>query len=225
MIHAIAIDDEPKAINVMKHHINKIENIKLIDCFYNAKDAIAFLKQNPIDVVFLDINMPHKSGLEMLNDLKYKPEIVFTTAYSEYAVESYEYNAIDYLLKPFDLERFLIAVEKIEKRIEEKASRKKTIFVKDGLKTVKIELSDILYVKGSGNYLDVVTFDKVYCPRMTFNEILQKLPSSYFLRVHQSYVVNIETIEKLEHNHIYYGDLKVPIGVKYKEVLMKRINV
>ena len=174
MITAIAIDDEPKAIEVILHHISKINGITLLEYFYNAKDALVFLKQNPVDLIFLDINMPHLSGLEMLNELQRKPYIIFTTAYADYAVDSYNYNAIDYLLKPFEFERFQIAIDKVEKQLNEFRLQNHFIFIKDGLKNIKIEFEEIFFVKGSGNYLDIYTDKKSYSTRMTFSELLEK---------------------------------------------------
>ncbi len=224
MITAIAVDDEPKAIQVIQHHISKMDAITLLSYFHNAKDAIEFLKQNPVDVIFLDINMPHTSGLEMLNELQLRPQVIFTTAYAEFAIESYNYNAVDYLLKPFEFDRFQIAVHKVEERIASMKKQKAFFFIKDGFKTIKIEFDDILFVKGSGNYLDIITKEKTYSPRMTFVEIVEKVPSSQFTRVHQSYLVNIVNIDKIENNHVYIALHQIPIINRYKELLFKHLN-
>lgn len=225
MITAIAIDDEPKALEVIQHHISKINDITLLEYFSNANEALAFLKQNPVDLIFLDINMPHLSGLEMLDELQRKPQIIFTTAYADYAVDSYNYNAIDYLLKPFEFERFQIAIEKAEKRLEEFRQQKHFIFVKDGLKNIKIELEDIFFIKGSGNYLDISTDKKTYSPRMTFSELVEKLPSTQFIRIHQSYIINIGYIQKIENNHVYIATHKIPVSNRYKNLLFKRLDL
>lgn len=225
MIRAIAIDDEPKAIQVTEHHISKIDNLDLVSTFYNSKDALAFLRKNPIDLIFLDINMPHMSGLEMLKELQLKPNIIFTTAYTEFAIESYEYNAVDYLLKPFEFDRFQIAIHKAEQRINSKKERNTFFFVKDGFKNIKIKYDDILLIKGSGNYLDITTKEKVFSARMTFIEIVEKLPSSIFIRVHQSYLVNILHIDKIENNQVCIETNKIPISRNYKEPFFKRLNL
>ncbi len=225
MITAIAIDDEPGAIKVIQHHISKIGRVTLLACFNNAKDAVVFLKQNPVDLIFLDINMPHMSGLEMLNKLQRKPQVIFTTAYAEFAVDSYNYDATDYLLKPFELERFHLAIDKAERRIDGFKQQKDFFFVKDGFKNIKVEFEDILIVKGSGNYLDIITTGKTYSPRMTFAELVEKVPSSQFIRVHQSYLVNISTIEKIENNQVYVSSYKIPVSDRYKEVLLKRLEL
>lgn len=225
MITAIAIDDEPKAIQVIQHHISKMDNVMLLSHFYNGKDAMSFLKQNPVDLIFLDINMPHMSGLEMLNDLQLKPQVIFTTAYAEFAIESYNFNAIDYLLKPFEFDRFQLAIYKAEERINSVKKQKDFFFIKDGFKTVKIEFQNILFVKGSGNYLDIVTKEKKYAPRMTFVELIEKIPSSQFVRIHQSYLINILNIDKIENNQVYIGSHQIPISSRYKEGFFKRLNL
>ena len=225
MITAIAIDDEPKAIQVIKHHISKLDTVSLMAHFYNAKEAIVFLKQNPVDLIFLDINMPNMSGLELLNELQIKPQIIFTTAYAEFAIESYNYNAVDYLLKPFEFDRFQLAINKVEKRLENTKQYPDFFFIKDGFKTIKIEFGSILFIKGSGNYLDITTKDKVYSPRITFTEIVTKLPLSQFVRVHQSYMVNIENIDKIENNHVCIGSHQIPISSRYKNMFFKHLNL
>jgi two-component system, LytTR family, response regulator len=225
MINAIAIGDEPKAIEVIQHHISKISGIMLLEHFYNAKDALTFLKQNPVDLIFLDINMPHLSGVEMLEELQRKPLIIFTTAYADYAVDSYNYDAVDYLLKPFEFDRFQIAIDKVEKRLEEFKRQEHFFFIKDGLKNIKIEFEDILFIKGSGNYLDIFTDKKSYSPRMTFSELVEKLPSAQFIRIHQSYIVNITHIQKIENNHVYISIHKIPISNRYKDILFDRLDL
>lgn len=225
MITAIAIDDEPKAIEVIKFHASKIENLDLIVHFYNPKEAITFLRQNPVDLIFLDINMPNMSGLEMLEELKLKPNIIFTTAYSDFALESYSYNAVDYLLKPFEFDRFQMAVHKVEERIAFQKNQNSFFFIKDGFKNIKIQFNEIFFIKGSGNYLDIVLKEKVYSPRMTFMELVEKLPSSEFLRIHQSYIVNINTIDKIENNHVCIEKHEIPISTRYRELLFKRLNL
>lgn len=225
MITAIAIDDEPKAIEVIKFHASKIENLDLIAHFYNSKEAIAFLKQNPVDLIFLDINMPNMSGFEMLEKLKLKPNIVFTTAYANFALESYSYNAIDYLLKPFEFDRFQIALHKAEERISLQKNQNPFFFIKDGFKNIKIQFKEILFIKGSGNYLDIVLKERAYSPRMTFIELVEKLPSSEFIRTHQSYIVNIDTIDKIENNYVFIKKHEIPISSRYRDLLFKRLNL
>jgi two-component system LytT family response regulator len=225
MITAIAIDDEPKAIEVINYHCSKIEQLDLIAQFSNPKEAIVFLKQNPVDLIFLDINMPNMSGLEMLEELRLKPNIIFTTAYADFALESYSYNAIDYLLKPFEFDRFQIAIHKLEERIAFQKEKNLFFFIKDGAKNIKIQFNEIFFIKGSGNYLNIVLKEKVYSPRMTFMELMEKLPPSTFVRIHQSYVVNINSIDKIENNHVYIEKHQIPISSRYRDFFLKRLKL
>lgn len=225
MINAIAIDDEPKAVSIIASHISKIEDVVLLHKFYDPKKALDFLKENPVDLVFIDINMPHLSGLELLQELQTKPLLIFTTAYAEYALESYNYNAVDYLLKPFDFERFKLAINKTRERLKNDEQQNTFFFIKDGLSTIKIKFDEILLIKGSGNYLDIVTQIKTHSPRMTFNDMLDKVPSNFFIRTHQSYLVNLNHIDKIENNHIFLKELKIPISSKYKEITYRRLGV
>ena len=225
MITAIAIDDEPKAIQVIKHHVDKLKNMNLLASFTDAQEALKYLKENPVDLVFLDINMPYLSGLELLDSLHSKPLVVFTTAYSEFAVESYQYDAVDYLLKPFEFDRFQQAMQKVEQRLESQKQSLSYCFIKDGFKNIKIAFEDILFIKGSGNYLDIVTKTKTHTTRMTFLEMVEKLPSSKFIRIHQSYLVNVEHIDKIENNQVYMASEKIPISSRYKDILSKRLDL
>ena len=225
MITAIAIDDEPSAIDVIQHHTARIDQINLVDHFHNPADAIDYLKKNPVDLIFLDINMPEISGLELLDSLQVKPEVIFTTAYTEFAVESYNHNAIDYLLKPFEFDRFQHAVNKAIEKISSRQTSQSFFFIKDGFKNVKIDFESILFVKSAGNYLDIHTASKIHSPRMTFTELIQKLPATYFVRVHQSYLIHINVVDKIENNHIHIQDHKIPISSSYKEGLQRRFNL
>lgn len=225
MIFAIAIDDEPKALKVIESHVSKLKNLELMAEFTDPLKAISFLRDNPVDLVFLDINMPRMSGMELLAELKVRPQLIFTTAYSEYALDSYSYNAVDYLLKPFEFDRFKIAVDKAQERINSWEDPHTSFFIKDGFKSVRILLDDILLIRGSGNYLDIVTKVKTYSPRMTFSDISGIVPASRFIRVHQSYMVNINTIDKVENNHVFIEGHQVPISNTYKESFFNRLNV
>jgi len=225
MITAIAIDDEPKALEVIKIHCSKIEQLDLIAQFSNPHEAISFLRQNAVDLIFLDINMPNMSGLEMLEELKLKPFIIFTTAYESFALESYSHNAVDYLLKPFEFDRFQMAIAKLEERISYQRNKNVFFFIKDGAKNIKIQFEDIFFIKGSGNYMDIVQKDSVHSPRMTFMELFEKLPSSAFMRVHQSYIVNINAIDKIENNQVYIDRHEIPISNRYRDLFFKRLNL
>ena len=230
MIVCIAVDDEPKALDVISIHASKAPEIDLIKTFTNPEDALAFLKDNFVDLIFLDINMPKISGLQLIEKLQSKPYIIFTTAYSEYAIDSYDFEAVDYLLKPIEFDRFYKSINKVKKLIQlntihQDSLLSKYIFVKDGYKQIKICIDDILLIQSEGNYLNIVTYKEKVLARMTFQYILEKLPANLFFRTHNSYVINLSHIQKIEDNHIFIQDMKIPIGIKYKERLLNYLHL
>jgi len=229
MISCIAVDDEPKALEVISIHASKIPAIQLVGSYVKPQDALNYLKSNFVDLILLDINMPGISGLEFIGKLQTKPHIIFTTAYSEYALDGYDYEVVDYLLKPIELDRFYKAIQKVEKLIQLNTVQSdsllsKYIFIKDGYKQVKLKIDDILFIQSEGNYLSIFTSIGKTMARMTFQQILEKLPKNTFFRSHNSYVVNLCHIDKIEDNHIFINENKFPIGERYKEELMKYIN-
>lgn len=229
MIKAISIDDEPSALDIISIHASKIADVELIDSFTDPEKALEFLGDNPIDLIFLDINMPGISGLELLNRLNYTPFVIFTTAYSEYAIESYDYDAVDYLLKPIEFDRFYKAVQKARKVFQLNSLQKdsllsKYIFVKDGYKQVKLNIEDILYIQGEGNYLKIVSANENTMVRMTFRHIMERLPKEIFHRTHNTYIINLCHVDKIEDNHVSIKNDKIPVSQKYRDQLFKQIN-
>jgi DNA-binding LytR/AlgR family response regulator len=229
MIISIAVDDEPKALEVISIHSSKVPELGLIRTFTNPENALAFLKDEFVDLIFLDINMPGISGLQFVQRLQIKPHIVFTTAYSEYAIDSYNFEAVDYLLKPIEFDRFYKSVNKVKKLMQLNSLQQdnllsKYFFVKDGYKQMKVCTEDILYIQSEGNYLNIVTKKERVVARMTFQQISEKLPLNQFHRVHNSYVINFKHILKIEDNQIFIQDDKIPIGIKYKENIFNIIN-
>jgi DNA-binding LytR/AlgR family response regulator len=230
MIRCIAVDDEPKALDVISIHAAKAPEIDLVATFTNPEHALSYLKENFVDLVFLDINMPAISGLQFVERLQSKPYIVFTTAYSEYAIDSYDFEAIDYLLKPIEFDRFYRAIGKVKKQIQLNSLQQdsvlsKFIFIKDGYKQVKVSIDEIQYIQSEGNYLNIVTSTEKVLARMTFQSLMEKLPVSLFFRIHNSFVVNFSHIRKIEDNHIFIHDTKIPIGIKYRDKLLGFINM
>ena len=229
MIRCIAVDDEPKALDVISIHASKAPEIELVKTFTNPENALSFLKDNYVDLIFLDINMPGVSGLQFIDRLQTKPYIVFTTAYSEYAIDSYDFEAVDYLLKPIEFDRFYKSITKVKKLVQLNSLQQdsllsKYIFVKDGYKQIKICIEDILYVQSEGNYLNVVTSKEKVLARMTFQSLMEKLPHNLFFRVHNSFVINFSHIQKIEDNHLFIQGVKIPIGIKYKETILSFIS-
>ena len=222
MLRAIAIDDEPLALEVIKSHASKVSFLTLQETYTDAFKAIEFLQQNEVDLVFLDIKMPDISGMEFATLLRNnKPMIVFTTAYSEHAVKSFELDAVDYLLKPFSLVRFTKACTKAHElwQLRHQGSVQDYLFIKTGYEQVKIFLDDILYLAANGNYITFQLEGEKHLSRMTFGEA-ETLLNKNFVRVHRSFIVNKDKITKIERHQLTLGQALVPIGSSYADNLM-----
>jgi len=227
MIRAIAVDDEPRALDVIEILSLKVPGVCLYQTYSDPALALEHLKSNYVDLVFLDINMPEISGLQFIKKLTYKPHIILTTAYSEYALESYDYQVTDYLLKPIDLDRFRKAIARVDKALKlEKSSishEETSLFVKDGYQYKKINLNDLEYIKGEGNYLQFKSKDSKAMARMTFSEISSRLPRERFMRIHNSYIINLEKVNTISDNHVHIENTRVPIASKCLNTLKKKI--
>ncbi|MCF8223915.1 MAG: LytTR family DNA-binding domain-containing protein [Bacteroidales bacterium] len=227
MIRAIAVDDEPRALDVIEILSLKVPGVCLSETFSDPALALEYLKSDYADLIFLDINMPEISGLQFIKKLTFKPHIVLTTAYSEYALESYDYQVTDYLLKPIDLDRFRKAIARVEKALKLEQSNalhdESALFIKDGYQYKKINLNDLEYIKGEGNYLRFKLKDSKAMARMTFSEIASRLPLEKFMRIHNSYIINLEKVNTISDNHVHIENTRVPIGSKYLNTLKKKI--
>lgn len=214
---AIAVDDEPMALEVIKSHASKVPFIELKATFTDAFKAMEFLQRETTDLIFLDIKMPDISGIDFFNSLSKKPLLIFTTAYSEHAVASFEMDAIDYLLKPFSLARFIKACNKASELYNYRTSSDSTdhLFIKTGYETVKVMFDDILYLEASGNYVTFVLTDKNVLSRSTFAEAINLVPADKFLRVHRSFLVAINKIDKIERHQVTLRNKKVPVSEAY----------
>lgn len=221
MINAIAIDDEPIALSIVEKHAARIPYLSIQASFTNAFDALAYLKSNKIDLIFLDINMPDITGLEFVKSLTTKPNVIFTTAYSEYAVESYELEAVDYLLKPFEFGRFLKAVNKVAEQQEE--HNDDYIFLKSGYEYIRIEKSELHYVKGDGNYVGFYTASRKILCRMKMTEAEALLAGDSFIKVHRSYIVNKSEVLKVEKHQLHLANEIIPISQTYYEQLISAL--
>lgn len=229
MITAIALDDEPPALRVIENFCHKIELIDLQKTFTQPKEALNYLKKYPVDLLFLDIQMPSMSGLDFYKMISQDVLVIFTTAYSEYAVEGFNLNAVDYLLKPFTFARFKQALEKAEMQFEYKRQgRKETpqyIFVRADYSLIKITIQDILYIEGLDDYIRIYTADNTQVvARMTMKGILEKLPALDFMRVHRSFIVPIDRIEQVRNKVICFSDKEIPIGKSYEEAFYQRFQ-
>lgn len=235
MLRAIAIDDEPFALEVVKSLLEEIPFIELAACFAKAVEAISFLQENDIQVVFLDIKMPGLSGIDFVRSLPKPPMVIFTTAYSEHAVQSFELDAIDYLLKPFSFSRLLKACNKAYEFQQMKDNNKKTaseplpvIFIKSGVEQIRIDLADLRYVESIGNYMKLHLDEKPpVMSRLTTAEAEALLPVNVFIRVHRSFIVAKEKITKVDKRSVWLNETEIPIGPSYIteiEKLLKSIS-
>ncbi|QEC77663.1 LytR/AlgR family response regulator transcription factor [Mucilaginibacter ginsenosidivorax] len=230
-LSCIIIDDEPDAVDLLELLIKQSTQWKLKAKCYNALEALAFLKTNQVDFIFLDINMPQLSGMELATLLPTRTRIVFTTAYSAYAAESYMFNTIDYLLKPITLKRFLSSVQKIEayfakyqpEQQPDAVQAQDLFFVKSGKTLRKIVLRDILYFEGEKDYVRLVTAREQLLVYRRLKDIEEQL-NPPFIRVHNSYIINYEQLSKIEDNHIYIADKRIPVSEKFRDAFMDLIN-
>ena len=218
-INCIVIEDEPLAAKKIKGFILQIDYLNLLKVFDNAIDAIGYLKQNSVDLIFLDIRMKRLSGIQFLESIQVKPKVIITTAYDEYALKGYELDITDYLLKPFTFERFLKSIDKVYGQLKEHQSHQTTdfIFVKTEYRMEKIILKDVLYIQGMKDYLQIHLVDKKIMTLQTFKKLLEILPSNDFQRVHNSYIVSVSNIENIERNRIRMGKDLIPISDTYKD--------
>lgn len=223
---AIAVDDEPIALEVVKAHAEKVPFLELKACFTDAFKAMEYLQKEPIDLLFLDIKMPDITGIDFFNSLSKKPLLVFTTAYSEHAVTSFEMDAVDYLLKPFSLSRFVKGCNKAYElyNFRNMGAPQDFLFVRDGYEQHKIFFDEILFLEAAGNYVTFTLKDRKVVTRSTFMEAIQLLPPGDFLRVHRSFVVALKKIEKLERHQLSIGKDTLPISEAYRLDLLAGIK-
>ncbi len=228
MINCIAVDDEPKALEVIERYCQKTDQVCLKATFREPVKAMEYLNRESIDLIFLDINMPDINGLQLIQTLKTAPMVVFTTAYSNYAVESYSLNAIDYLLKPILFDRFLTAVNKAVDMFSAKngiTAKADSVFIKSGPQTYQVKLNDIFYLEKDGNYIIVHLKDKQILIRENMNDVFDIVPPGEFIRVHKSFVVAIKHISVIENHQVIINGEKIPIGSTFREVLKERLGL
>jgi len=234
-MNCIALEDEPLALSLIEDFSKKIPYLNYIKSCKNAFEAIEIIQNNKIDLIFLDINMPNITGIEFLKSLESKPMVIFTTAYSEFAVQGFELNAIDYLVKPFLFERFFKAVNKAyelhnlhkknsQKIIETSDKKENFIFVKSDYSSVKILLNDIFYIEGLKDYVKIHLPEKNILSLITMKKMEETLPQDKFIRVHRSYIIALDKIESIQRNRIIIQKKWIPVGDSYKDEFFKRID-
>ncbi|MFB6341707.1 LytR/AlgR family response regulator transcription factor [Saccharicrinis sp. FJH62] len=231
----IAVDDEPRALDIIENYAGKIDFLQLVNKFRNPLEAISFLSENDCDLVFLDINMPDITGTELLKVLKNSPMVIFTTAYSEYAVESYELDAIDYLLKPFEFDRFLKSVLKAKEKLNVSDRNQSStmqrsnvpediIQIKSGKEIYQVKIREIEYIEGLGNYINVMVNNTKLIVYTSLKEFLAKLPEQEFIRIHKSYIVPVRKIKSFENHQVKLDNKTLPIGKNYRESFSRRMK-
>ncbi len=229
MIHCLLIDDEPLARQLIEGYIAQVDTLSLVESCENAIEAFGILHQQRVDLLFLDINMPGITGLSFLKSLKKPPAVIFTTAYHEYAVEAFELEAVDYLLKPITLERFMKAIQKTSPQktisVTPVVPVNSYLFIKVDRKLIKVNYEDIFYLEALGDYVKFVTSEKTLISHMKFSAVEKILPNHLFLRIHRSYIVSLQRIRYPEGNHLKIGDTGLPIGQTYKEIVFEKLKV
>ncbi|MFZ4860946.1 LytR/AlgR family response regulator transcription factor [Sphingobacterium sp. Mn56C] len=226
MYTCIIVDDEPAAHYVLANYIERNPNLQLVEQCYNALEALNYLRQYKVDLIFLDIDMPEINGIEFLRMLSNPPHTILTTAYSEYALESYEYGVMDYLLKPISFPRFLKSIERFlaYKGQEQKViDEPKTLTIKMDGRWIEIRLSLIDYIQSFGNYVKIVTGTRTYLTASTTQQILQQVPASQFLRIHKSYIVALQKVHKYENGQVFLTDINLPVGITFRRELQERL--
>ncbi|GAB4429110.1 MAG: LytTR family DNA-binding domain-containing protein [Bacteroidia bacterium] len=230
-LRAIAIDDEPLALEVIRRFAGKTPQLDLIGVFQNPVEALDFLQHEDVDLLFLDIHMPDLTGMQFIQSMSEQPLVIFTTAYSQYAVDSYELNAVDYLLKPIPFDRFLKAVNKaaqvFRSRLpqDDQPGGKDYLFVKSDTRYFKVNFPDILYIEGMRDYIAVHTVQKQrILTLMSMTAMLSRLPGEHFMRVHKSYIVGLDHITLIQNSRIYIGEREIPVSNSYKDELLRFVG-
>ena len=231
-INCIVIDDELPAIEQMEEYISRIPFLKLIGSFDNAIEPINFLKSNPVDIIFLDIEMEGFTGLQLIKTLQNKPKIILTTAYDKYAIEAFDLNVTDYLLKPISFERFMKSIDKIfDSFVNDKHTikgepiyKRDYFFVKTEFRMQRVDFKDILFVEGMNEYLGINTTKERIMTLQNFKTIEESLPSENFVRVHKSFLVAIDKIDSVEKNRIKIGNKMIPVSNTYKDAFYLILN-
>ncbi len=234
-MNCIAIDDELLALDIISEFCSQISFLKLVGTYTNPLDAAKLLNSIEIDLIFLDIHMPHVSGIDFLKSLYCPPMVIFTTAYKEHAFQGFDYDAVDYLVKPFSADRFIKAVNKANQMMVLKKSG--PIFIKDShddnpgfimvkveYSTIRLNLDDILYIEGLKDYVKIYAGGKPVLTKTTMKNLSEKLPADRFLRVHKSFIVSIPKIDMIENNRIVIGKERIPVGESYKIPFFSLIN-
>lgn len=230
----LIIDDEEMAVKVIENYINKIDGLEITGVYYNAMDAFLALQKDKIDLLFLDIQMPKMSGLSLLKSLSYKPHVILTTAYREFALEGFDLDVVDYLLKPISLDRFLKSVAKVYRlenstipmaSIPKEETKKEPSFfyIKSERQFIKILLDEVLYIESLRNHVKIVTLNGTETTLLGISQMEEKLPPQHFIRVHRSFIISLSKVDRFSQTNLVIGDKTFPIGNSYRATVLKRL--
>ena len=236
MLRIVVVDDEPLALEILDGYLKRIDNVHSVSLFTNTREALRFLQDQPVDVLFLDIEMPEMTGIEFLKELTDPPLTIFTTAYRDYAFEGYEMGVIDFLLKPISFNRFKHAIEKIKEfltlksqniNIEDNPAFQETdfIFVKSGVQRIKLHFNDVTQIQGLKDYAIIYTYTGKILLKGSIKAMLDIFPQDRFIRVHKSFIVSIQKITRIERSRIVLDGHQIPIGRNFKDNLEKALNI
>jgi two-component system, LytTR family, response regulator len=235
-INCIAIDDEPLALDIIKDYCSKVAFLNLLKTFDNAIESIEYIRSNKVDLIFLDIQMEELTGIQLLNALKYRPFVIFTTAYERYAIQGFELDVVDYMLKPISFERFIKGVNKVFERMQIDAGGEKPetgkakpaeatfFFVKTETRMERIENNDVLYVEGMGDYWRIVTKTRRIMTLMNAKKLEEVLHEPQFCRVHKSFFIALDKIESIERNRIKISDQYIPVSETYHKAFFDLVE-
>lgn len=224
-MRCVILEDEIPAQNILKNYIDKIHYLELVGVFKACEEVHTFFKNRQADIIFLDINLPDISGIDFIKTIKNPPKVVMTTAYPDYALDSFELDTIiDYLVKPFSFDRFLKAIRKVENLNNNFTTETKSVFINVDKTLHKLTINDILYIESDRNYITIVTANKKSVLIDSLKKWNDKLPDS-FLQIHKSFIVNVSKIDKVSGNEVYIDDRRIPIGRTFKPELLKKIEV
>lgn len=236
-INCIAIDDEPLALDIISDYCSKVPFLNLIRTFSNAVDSIEFLRNNKIDLIFLDIQMEELTGIQLLNALKIRPYVIFTTAYDSYAIQGFELDVMDYMLKPISFERFLRGSDKVYEKIQQDQKSKSVtqesgsgspadlfFFVKTETRIEKVRFADVLYIEGMGDYWRIITPQKKIMSLLNYKKLEEILPANQFVRVHKSFIIALDKIDNVERNRIKIADRLIPVSETFRKNFFDMID-
>lgn len=226
-MRCVVVDDEPLAVGILEDYVAKVPYLEHVGSFGNALDALAFIQKGGVDLMFLDVNMPELSGFQLLRSLSQPPLVILTTAYSEYALTGYDYDVVDYLLKPIEFERFLKAVNRARdaaRRGPGQEPRERTVLLKSGTRLHHVRVADIRSADAAGNYVAFRTAEKEILALMTMREAVELLAGCGFARVHRSHIVNLRHVEVIEEDEVVVDKRRIPVAETYREGLIRALR-